>query len=57
MLEHFTTFGEKCSTMLNGRPHGSIFVGQHVSTKSINAVQQKSHRVNGALEQGYREMF
>ena len=36
MLGHSWTFyniGEQCSTMLNGRPHGSILVGQHISTK------------------------
>ena len=36
MLEHSWTFyniSEQCSTMLNGRPHGSIFIGHYVSTK------------------------
>ena len=35
MLEHSWTFyniGEQCSTVLNGRPHGTIFVDQHMST-------------------------
>ena len=36
MLDYFWTFyniGEQCSTMSKGRPHGSIFVGQHVWTE------------------------
>ena len=36
MLEHswiFYNIGEQCPTMLDGRPHRSIFVGQLVSTK------------------------
>ena len=36
MLEYSWTFyniGEQCLTMLNGRPHDWIFLGEHVSTK------------------------
>ena len=49
MLEHSTTLvnkGRRCWTDVH-----TIFVGQHVSTKSTNVVQQKSHRVNGALSE------
>ena len=44
----FYNIGEHWSTILNGRPHGFLLANMS-RQKSTNVVQQKSHRVDGAL--------